>query len=258
MNADAIFAYTALGIGLGGILWRTGRWFGLQIGAEDQKASIARAVFQTCRAVGRTIVSPRILLLFRSLVWEVLLQGHVLKQDWRRGVMHLGFFYGFLFLAVFHALDDFTSIRLWPDYAATLNPWRFMRNLGGALILAGVVMAARRRRSDPVLRRTRNAVDRLALVLLAAMVLSGILLESSQIVSPSIFNAMVEDCMFSDDPEEIEALRVYWQSAFGAAVVPTHAPVAAMALGRDMHAAFCAACHDRPQSAFLSYPLSRG
>jgi heterodisulfide reductase subunit C/nitrate reductase gamma subunit len=260
MNAHAIIAYTALGIGLGGIFWRIGRWFRLVIGAEDQTAPIGQAVLQTCRAVVRTLFSPRILRVVRSLIWEVLLQGHVMKQDWRRGVMHLGLFYGFLFLVVFHALDDFTSARLWPDYAATLNPWRFLRNLGGALILAGAIMAARRRRSDPILRRTRTAGDRLVLVLLTVMILSGVLLESSQIVSPSIFNTMVEDYMFDDDPEEVEALRSYWQSAFGAAAVPAHvsSEPAPLAVGRNMHAAFCADCHDRPQSAFLSYPLSWG
>lgn len=259
MNANAFIAYTALGIGLGGILWRIGRWFRLRIGPENPERTIVPVLFQTCRALGGAIFSKHLTGLLRSLIWEVLLQGHVFKQDWRRGVMHLGFFYGMLLLVVFHALDDFTSSRLWADYAATLNPWRFLRNLCGTLIILGVFMAALRRRSDTLLHPTRTAVDRLALALLAAMVLSGILLESVQILSPSIFNGMVEDYMFSDDTREIEALQAYWHSEFGT-TAGSGLPVLdgnTLALGREMHEAFCAACHDRPQTAFLAYPLSR-
>ncbi len=254
----AIIAYSALGIGLIGSLWRIGRWFRLTIGAESRPPSKTGLGFQAAKAVGRTVFSPRIAHLLKSLVWEVLLQGHVLRQDWRRGIMHLGLFYGFFFLVIFHALDDFTSARLWGDYAPTLNPWRPGRNLGAALILLGVVFATLRRRADPLLRATRNRADRLALVLLAAIVLSGILLESHQIVSPSIFTAMVEDYMFSDDAVEVDALRAYWRAEFGAAATMSAAAGAGtLALGRELHADFCAACHDRPQSAFLSYPLSR-
>ncbi len=259
MNTSAIIAFSALSIGLGGIVWRIGRWFKIRIGPENREGSLFAVLGQTFRATGETIFSKRLAGILRSLVWEVLLQGHVLRQDWRRGVMHLALCYGLLFLLVFHALDDFTSIRLWDDYAPTLNPWRFLRNLGGVLIIIGVAIAALRRRSDPLLRRTRTGADRLVLLLLGAMVLSGILLESIQIISPSIFNTMVEDYMFGDDAAEAEALRAYWQSAFGAAALPTPREVDedTLQLGRELHESFCAACHARPQFAFLSYPLSR-
>ncbi len=118
-----IIAYGALGIGLIGTLWRIGRWFRRPIGAECQPPTLTGLWFQAARAVGRAVFSPRITRLAKALVWEVLLQGHVLRQDWRRGIMHLGFFYGFFFLVIFHALDEYTSARLWGDYAPTLNPW---------------------------------------------------------------------------------------------------------------------------------------
>ena len=93
-----LIAYTALGVGLVGILWRTGCWFVLHIGPESQERSIVKNLGQTGGAVLQAIFSPRIMRILRSLLWEVLLQGHVLQQDWRRGVMHLGIFIGFLFL----------------------------------------------------------------------------------------------------------------------------------------------------------------
>ncbi len=251
-------AYSALGIGLIGTLWRIGRWFRLPIGAECQPPTITGLWSQTARAVGRAVFGPRVTRLARALVWEVLLQGHVLRQDWRRGIMHLGLFYGFLFLVIFHALDEFTSARLWGDYAPTLNPWRLLRNLAAALILLGVAFAALRRRSDPLLRATRHMADQLALALLAIIVFSGILLESHQIVSPEMFRTMVAEYAFIEDDAEFEALQAYWQAEFGAATTaPPKTGADTLALGRDLHADFCAACHDGPQSALLSYPLSR-
>ena len=91
------------------------------------------------------------------------------------------------------------------------------------------------------------------------MIVSGILLESVQILSPAIFDTMVDDYAFSDDPQEIEALKSYWVSSWGSGVTSALATgdPQTLALGREMHTAFCAACHDRPQSAFLSYPVSR-
>ncbi len=257
MNTTFI-AYSAMSIGVLGTLWRIGRWFRRPASADGPGLSPAALVWQAIRSVGQTVCSPRITHLFKSLVWEVLLQGHVLRQDWRRGIMHLGIFYGFLFLVVFHALDDFTIARHGDDYAPTLNPWRLMRNLSAALLLLGVVFAAWRRRSHPLLRRNRTGADRLALALLAAIVFSGILLESHQIVSPSMFREMVEEYTFLDDGAEVEALQAFWQAEFGAAATMSPAlDAGTLALGRELHADYCAACHDRPQSAFLSYPLSR-
>lgn len=258
MTAAAI-AYSALCIALLGSLWRIGRWFWIQIGPENQEPPTPRGAVRTFAAALKAVfkIGPRRLL--RSLFVETLLQLHVLKQDWRLWVMHVALFYGLVMLVVLHALDDFTVMPLGVDYMPTLNPWRFLRNLGGLLILAGVALAVWRCRADPLRKRTRTPADRLARALLAAMVVSGILLESVQILSPSIFDAMVDDYAFSDDPQEIEALKAYWASSWGAGVtsaLPAGDPQT-LSLGREMHAAFCAACHDRPQSAWLSYPVSR-
>jgi heterodisulfide reductase subunit C/nitrate reductase gamma subunit len=258
MTMTAIIAYGCLAIGLGGVLWRLGRWFWIPVGPEGCGRPLGTVLRQTGAAIGHTFISRKIVALARKTIWEILLQGHVLKQDWRRGVTHLALCYGVLFLVVFHALDDFTSTRLWADYAPTLNPWRFLRNLGGALVILGAVMAARRRQSAPLLRRTRTAADRLGLALLAAMVLSGFLLESGQIVSPGIFDTMVADYLIGDDDQEIAALQAYWQADFGTAArqLSAAADATMLARGRELHLGFCADCHDRPRSAFVSYPLS--
>ncbi|MDJ0722187.1 MAG: 4Fe-4S dicluster domain-containing protein [Desulfobacterales bacterium] len=258
MNPAATIVLSALAIGLGGVAWRISRWFTLRIGPEHRERPGVSLVAQALGAVGRSMSSRRLAGLFKSIVWEVLLQGHVFRQDWRRGAVHLALCYGMLYLVIFHALDDFTSTALWGEYAPTLNPWRFVRNLCGLLILAAAAIAVRRRRSAPLLRRTRSSADRLAIALLAAMVLSGIVLESRQITSPAVFDAMVDDYLFDAEPDEIEALRTYWQVELGGAgPIRPRIEADARQYGKELHTGFCAACHDHPRSAFLSYPLAK-
>ncbi len=255
----AAIAYSALCIAVLGSLGRIGRWFWIKIGPEHQEAPSLRAAARSFAATLKAVSAAGLRRPLRSLAVDTLLQLHILKHDWRRWVMHMALFYGMVLLVVLHALDDFTLKPLGVDYMPTLNPWRFLRNLGGIMVLTGVAMAVWRCRADPFRKRTRSLADRLARTLLAAMVVSGILLESVQILSPAIFDAMVDDYAFSDDIQEIEALKTYWSSSWGSGVtaeLPTD-DAQILALGQEMHAAFCADCHDRPQSAFLSYPVSR-
>ncbi len=255
----AAIAYSALCIAVIGSIWRIGRWFWIQIGPENQDPpDDANALGRFAMAL-KAILRVGIKTPLRSLFADTLLQLHILRHDWRRWVMHMALFYGMVMLVALHALDDFTIMPFLMDYMPTRNPWRFLRNLGAILVLAGIVMAAWRCRADPIRKRNRKPADRLARWLLATMVLSGILLESTQILSPSVFDAMVDDYAFSDDSQEIEALKVYWSSSWGSGVtssLPGGEPQT-LALGKEMHEAFCADCHDRPQSGLLSYPVSR-
>jgi heterodisulfide reductase subunit C len=54
-------------------------------------------------------------------------------------------------------------------------------------------------------------------------------------------------------------LQHYWAAELGA--LPPSRPIGdprgVRAVGRELHATYCAACHARPQAAFLSYPASR-
>jgi heterodisulfide reductase subunit C len=60
-------------------------------------------------------------------------------------------------------------------------------------------------------------------------------------------------------PEEIQPLKVYWGSEFGVAFpdLLENPDPALLSEGKELHEASCAACHSRPQWAFLSFSLSR-
>ena len=62
-----------------------------------------------------------------------------------------------------HALDQYVTKKLFSEYASTLNPFLFLRNLFGAMVLLGLVLALWRRISDRVMRLTTRGGDIYAL-----------------------------------------------------------------------------------------------
>lgn len=250
-------AIIALGICLAGLLWRISRWFLRDIGPANADLSTGRRLAATGRALLGTLFSPQLFKLVGVFLWEVVLQGHLLRQDRWRWVTHVALCYGFLLLVILHALDDWTAPVLFADYYPTLHPFRGLRNLLAALVLAGVMGTMIRHCLRTTVDHFRSTADRLFLLLLAVIIVSGILLESSQILSPAIFDEMVEDYMGDDDPDEVAALRQYWTAEMGAALPRSGDIVADASAGQLAHEAYCASCHSRPQTAFLSYPVSR-
>jgi len=253
------FAYFAAAICLAGTLYRLGRWFVLPLGPESRATTPGRRLVAALRAVAAALADPRRLgRLMRAGVLELFGQTHILRQSPLRWAVHLALCFGILTLLLLHTFDDFTVARLFPDYASTLNPFMFLRNLLGALALAGAIVAlARRWRQSAKARMTRHA-DRLLLGLLAAIIVSGAALEAAQIVSPNLFDQMVVDYMGSDDPDEIAPLKAYWANYFDVAFTPPpESDPALLEQGAQLHGDYCAACHDRPASAVLAYPLAR-
>ncbi len=252
-------AYGALIICLAGTGYRAGRWLTLQLGQEAQSVSGPGRLGRLVQAMGGTLLRPvQLLRLLRGGIVEVFLQGHILRQSPLRWTMHMMLCYGMVLLLLMHVFDDWFTARLFSDYASTLNPYLFLRNAFGIFLLLGVIIAwVRRRRMQKSVKITR-AGDRWVLVLLAGLVLSGVALEAVQIISPAMFDMMVADYMGSDDPEEVGPLKAFWAARFDVAFTPMPSTTnpEVMAMGRGLHEDFCAACHSRPLSAVLSYPVA--
>jgi heterodisulfide reductase subunit C len=173
--------------------------------------------------------------------------------------MHLALFYGFLFLLFFHALDRHITIRIFPEYVSTLNPFLFLRNFFGALLLLGLAIAGYRRFRDKVLRLTTGGQDIFALVLLGVIILSGFILEASKIVSPQRFQEMVQEYGTIQGDLELRALRAYWARDFGVVFSgpETRPDQGLLKKGGDLHDLNCAQCHSRPATAFVSYGIAK-
>jgi nitrate reductase gamma subunit len=253
--------YTALLIFLLGLIYRVSRWFFKYVGTGDRDIAVSRRIASGLKGVAAVIFSAKVFSLVKVLIVNVLLQFGILKdkKDPLVWIMHLLIFVGFAFLLLFHALGDHITVAVFPDYQPTLNPFMFLRNLSGMLVLTGLVLAIIRR--SVVLKGgiKTTGMDLYAIAILAVIIGSGFLLESLKITSRAEFDDMVADYSGIDDPADKLALESYWVEKFGLVSPNVHAPVSSQTLakGLELHETNCWDCHSRPQSAFIAYPLSR-
>jgi heterodisulfide reductase subunit C/nitrate reductase gamma subunit len=256
-------AYTAFFICLAGLMYRICRWFVLAIGPEAGTVSCCGRIYRALGALIKAAFHWRfVACACRVFFLDIILQQRLFRQSKGRWIMHMGLFYGILLLLVMHTFDDRITVRLFADYASTLDPFQFLRNLLGILVLAGIIIAVWRRRKSPLLKRTIQKGDRWLVIILGAIILSGVALEAAQIISPTLFDQMVIDYMGSDDPAEIAPLKAYWAAEFGVVFDKQTAEdikdsPGLMEQGIVLHQEYCAACHSHPDSAVLSYPLAR-
>ncbi len=243
-----------LGVGL---IHRIDAWFLREVGLGERDTTPSMRVATALRGLAGTLFSARIAGVLKVFLLDVLFQARILRdgRDRLAWVMHICIFWGFTLLLLFHALGT-TVVS---GYVPTLNPFLFIRNLFGLLLAAGLTLAIVRR----VRRRgeiVTTAADKATLGLIAAIVVSGFLLEGLKFTSEGEFNRMVTDYTGGAlTPDDTGALRAYWVERYGlvpAAPVPAHDSTL-IERGREQHEAFCQSCHQQPQGAFVSYAVSR-
>ncbi|RTZ98683.1 MAG: hypothetical protein DSY90_03300 [Deltaproteobacteria bacterium] len=254
-----ISLYLALGICVAGILFRTQRWVTLRIGPETDTLTVGARITAATGQTIRALVSRRVFKLIGIFITDVLLQLNILHQSFWRWIMHICLFYGMILLILMHALDDPLTRTFFPDYESTLNPFLWLRDLFGLMVLAGAGIAMIRRVAGHRLRQMTRAMDTFTLFFIGMVIVSGMMLEAVQIVSEPIFNEMVDEYLDEDDEEILAPLRAYWASQYGVVFenpVDTDDP-AVLAEGYETHDEYCISCHSRPVSAFMSYPVAR-
>ena len=251
--------YLSLAICLVGMLLRLYTWLTLEIGPHRSGNSLGTRLKAAVAGFAKAVLSFKLFTVIKVLVLDVILQVWVARNDFSRWLMHALIFFGFMGLLLLHALDGFITEPLFPGYESTLNPFFSLRNVLGFMVVTGVALAIFRRLRIQRLRATTNRMDIYAIIILAVIIGSGFLLESAQIISESLFNEMVVDYMGLDDPEEAEELKVYWAEYYGVVFDDATMEVdeEMLAEGLAMHEESCLDCHDRPTSAFISYPLAR-
>jgi heterodisulfide reductase subunit C len=258
MNFYTTAFYISLSVCTFGILCRISTWFFRHVRTEGRVSFLTR-MMESFGGIISAFAIPDIFRIILKLLTDVLLQLHIFREDRLRWFMHMSICYGFLYLLLFHALDEQISLRFFTGYEPTLNPFMFLRNLAGFLVLMGIGIAVYRREKIHTLKKTNRKGDWAALLLLFLIMFSGFLLESFQILSPAIFDEMVEEYMRTEDPEEISALRTYWARDFGVAFPekPDTDNAELLEEGKGYHEESCSFCHVKPDAAFVSYPLSK-
>ena len=163
-------------------------------------------------------------------------------------------------LLLMHALDVFTSAVVFKNYYSTINPFLFLRDFFGLLVIIGVALAVHRRFIRKAPRPATSPINVYTIVIFAAILMSGIVLEGAKIMSHSVFQDMVEEYAGLQEQSSLKALEAYWVRNFRL-VSPeaTSLPFdsALLAEGKTIHEINCKQCHSQPQWAFMGYGASR-
>lgn len=162
---------------------------------------------------------------------------------------------GFLPLLFLHAMDGIVTRQLFAGYEPTLEPWQSARNILGLAALAGLGLLVLHRAAR--LRALSRLQDWALPGLLAALLISGFLLEAAKMASPADFERMVADYFPEADGEELVALQAHWARENGvrfARFLPTAPEV--LEQGRGLHEDRCAGCHAPTATAFASRALA--
>ena len=254
-----VLLYTSLFVFISGIIYKIYTWFSWEIGISSRNISKSERLTAAFKGMARVIFSAKILILIKVFILDVVLQKRILKEDFLRWLMHMLIFYGFMLLLLMHGLDEIITGSIFKEYYSTLNPYFFLRDLFGIMVIAGLGIAVYRRLIQKVPRLKTNGMDYYAIIILAVIMISGLLLEGVKITSYTEFQDMVTEWSSLDDEEEIRALESLWVQDFGVVSPDVKGPFEQSVLtqGRDVHETNCAVCHSSSKWAFSGYTAAK-
>lgn len=251
--------YISLFVFIFGFAYRVYTWFTHKVGVLPEHVTASRRVSAAVRGIFGAVFSSKILILIKVFILDVLLQKRILKEDFLRWLMHMLVFYGFMLLLLMHGLDEIITGPIFKEYYSTLNPYFFLRDLFGIMVIAGLGIAIYRRFIQKALRLKTNGMDYYAIVILTVIMISGFLLEGVKITSHTEFQNMVTEWSGLDDEKEIRALESLWVQDFGVISPDVKPPFerAVLTHGREVHETNCAGCHSSSKWAFSGYSVGR-
>jgi heterodisulfide reductase subunit C/nitrate reductase gamma subunit len=254
-----VLLYVSLGIFSIGLIYKVSTWFTRKIGISADDIAVSTRVFTAVKGTLGVVFSPKILTLLKVFILDVLFQRKIFEVDLLRWVMHMLIFYGFMLLLLMHALDSFISESLFSNYYSTLNPFMFIRDLSALLVIAGIAIAMYRRFILKIPRLKTSAMDHYAIMIVAVIMISGIFLEGTKIMSHTAFQDMVDEYGDFDDEEEMLALENFWVADFGVVSPNVKAPFDrdVLAQGKELHEMTCVDCHSSPKWAFTGYATAK-
>jgi len=258
MSFDLFFNVSLIVLAVG-VLLKIVQWFSYKIGIQTQDATFFDRLGSSLKALPGVIFSPKIFIVLKVILFDVLFQYKILKQDVLRWVMHMLIFWGFTLLFFMHALETIVSAQIFSYYFSTINPYMFLRDFFGFMVLVGLVIAVGRRYFMKIHRLYTNKRDVYAIFIVALIILSGFFLEGSKIISHTDFRNMEKDYSDLGYEEDILALEAYWVKNYGLVSPNITGQISSetLAAGEEIHNESCLDCHTRPQSAFAGYTVSR-
>ena len=252
--------YASLALCALGLLWRMSAWFRTRVGPDARAVMPFQRITAALRGAATALFGRRLFRVLGALLLNVLLLRRLYANAKLRWLGHQLIMVGFTLLLLMHALAALVSEKLLPDYQPTLEPYLFLRDLFGVMVLVGMgLLFFGRRRERTGFAPARAFLGAVFALLLGFVLATGFLLEAHKIASPRAFYRMAEQYVGAIEPAKLEPLRALWASEFGVAFEDLPKPIAPdlVQQGRELHRDACASCHAQPTSAFLSYPLAR-
>ncbi len=248
----------ALAVCAAGLAHKIWSWLTISIDKDDCQYPPGRRLAATLSELGRAVFSGRLGAMLRALVLEGFLQMRSLGHSRTAWLAHVCIFIGFTGLLLFHALGAQLTATLFSGYYPTLDPWLLLRDLLGVMVLVGVGLIIYRRLTVQGLRRITSTTDRMAIVFITVVLLSGFALQALKITSATSFESMQKEYAGLSAPRELHALRSAWAEDYGVIFAPgqTSRDAEVLALGRKLSEDNCVDCHAPAQHAFASYALA--
>ncbi len=254
-----VLLYISLGIFSLGLMFKLFTWFSRKIGFGAEAIATSERLVAAVKGIAGIIFSLKLFTLIKVFIIDVIFQIRTLKDDPLRWLMHILIYWGFMLLLFMHALEAIISENIFNDYYSTLNPYLFLRDLFGAMVVAGLLIAVFRRFVFKVPRLKTNAMDQYAIIILAVIMVSGLLLEGMKIASPTVFGDMQEEYAALDDESDIQALESFWVKENGLASATVKEPFdpEMIEFGRGLNEDYCAECHASNKWAFTGYATAK-
>ncbi|MCF8110476.1 MAG: 4Fe-4S dicluster domain-containing protein [Desulfobacteraceae bacterium] len=253
-----VLLYASLTIFVLGLGYKAGTWFTRETGLTSGHYSPSKRLFSALAGIVSAIFSFKVIKLIEVFCLDILLQRKILKESISRWAMHMLIFWGFILLLLMHALGQIITASLFSGYEPTLNPYFFLRDLFGVIVLAGVVIACVRRFILKIPRLVTTGMDKYAIIMVAVIILSGFFLEGLKITSKTEFSNMVNNYAGLQG-EQARALEAYWASENGLVSKEVNPPFEKDMLeqGEMLHQSYCAYCHSPAKSAFASFSVAK-
>jgi len=255
MTFSTLLALSVI-ICLVGLALRLYVWFSQGIHPPEATLSFGERISAGFHATGKVLFGGNIGTVIRSFFTDLLFQQRIIQKSALRWAAHTLIFTGFILLLLMHGMEAVISQKLFAGYESTLNPYLFLRNLFGLMVLAGVGIAVYRRISLQPKRLKSYPSDWAALIFIAGIILSGMLLEGSRISSYTTFQSMVEEYGAFDEDETL-ALEAFWVAENGLVSPHIAGPIKPeqIEMGREANGSSCIECHAPNSSAFASFTL---
>ncbi len=175
-----LMVYIALSVFTIGLTYRLSSWFRFNVGINTGGVTPWTRIRAACKGVAGLFNKEKLTLLGIVFLQDILLQKHIQKQDRLRWIMHFLIFSAFMFLLIFHALDQIIVTPIFDRFYLTMNPWLI---IAGIILLVGLSIALYRRYVLKVPRLKTSAMDLYTIIILLLITLSGLFMEMTKLTS---------------------------------------------------------------------------